>query len=430
MTILHETVELDIERAVAGGRMLARHGGRIVFVAGAIPGERVRARVTRTSRQSLWADTVEVLTASADRRDPICDPACGGLAFAHISYDRQRALKSQILADAFRRLARIDLGSPTVAPSPESGYRLRSRLHVGDGHMGFYIEGSHNICDAAATHQLMPESLAAARHLVSALGQRSGDCEAVVVSENVEGNERVLHLEPRDGTTFNGASPLITEAFSANDLRVTGVTTIVRGRLTTMWGYDAVTDTAEALLGNARSFAGVRWQRRPTSFFQGNRYLAGTLVRRVMALAVGERIADLYAGVGLFTVPLASRGAHVLSVEGDASSSEDLIANTAPWPSSVRVTRASIEEYLRRPPMPAPDSLIVDPPRTGMSGEALDRLAAWGAGSLIYVSCDPPTLARDAARLAQHGFRLLSLEGLDLFPNTPHVETIAAFARP
>src|SRR5678810_1255295 len=109
--------------------MLARHAGRIVFVDGAIPGERVRVRVTKSSRQSLWADTIEVLTPSPDRRDPICEPACGGLAFAHIGYERQRALKSQILADAFRRLARMDLGAPEIAASPESGYRLRSRLH-------------------------------------------------------------------------------------------------------------------------------------------------------------------------------------------------------------------------------------------------------------------------------------------------------------
>jgi tRNA/tmRNA/rRNA uracil-C5-methylase (TrmA/RlmC/RlmD family) len=147
--LANEILELDVERAVAGGHMLARHAGRIVFVGGAIPGERVRVRVTKSSRQSLWADTIEVLTPSPDRRDPICDPACGGLAFAHIGYERQRALKSQILADAFRRLARMDLGAPEIAASPESGYRLRSRLHVVDGRLGFFLEGSHVLCDAA-----------------------------------------------------------------------------------------------------------------------------------------------------------------------------------------------------------------------------------------------------------------------------------------
>ena len=424
----NEIIELDVERAVAGGRMLARHAGRIVFVAGAIPGERVRARVTRSSRQSLWADTVEVLTASPDRRDPICDPACGGLAFAHIGYERQRALKSQILADAFRRLARMDLGAPEVAASPEAGYRLRSRLHVVDGRLGFFLEGSHVLCEAGPTLQLRPESLDAAARVLAALGNAAAGCESIVVSENVRGSEMVVHLEPRDGARLDGAASLVEAAAAASP--VTGVSTLVRGRLTSLWGVESVTDTAESLLGNGAGFEGVRWTRRPTSFFQGNRYLAGTLVRRVLELSVGQRVADLYAGVGLFTAPLASRGIQVLSVEGDVSSSEDLTANAAPWRSAVRITRGSIEEYLKRPPMPAPDAVIVDPPRTGMSADALGGLAAWGPRSVVYVSCDPPTLARDAAKLAQDGFRLLTIEGLDLFPNTPHVETIAAFARP
>ena len=408
--------------------MLARHAGRIVFVGGAIPGERVRARVTRSSRQSLWADTIEVITPSGDRRDPICEPACGGLAFAHIRYERQRVLKSQILADAFRRLARMDLGAPEVAASPESGYRLRSRLHVVDGRLGFFLEGSHVLCDAAPTLQLRPESLDAAAGLLAGLGNAAAACEAVVVSENIRGSELVVHLEPREGARLDGASAAVEAAVTATP--VTGVTTLVRGRLTLMWGGATVTDTAESLLGNHAGFEDVRWTRRPTSFFQGNRYLAGTLVRRVLELAGGHRIADLYAGVGLFSAPLASRGAQVLAVEGDVSSCEDLAANAAPWGSSVRITRGSIEEYLKRPPMPAPDSVIVDPPRTGMSADALSGLAAWGPRSVVYVSCDPPTLARDAAKLAQDGFRLLSIEGLDLFPNTPHVETIAAFERP
>ncbi len=408
--------------------MIARHAGRIVFVSGAIPGERVRVRVTRSSRQSLWADTLEVLTPSADRRDPICEPACGGLAFAHIRYERQRALKSQILADAFRRLARMDLGAPEVAASPESGYRLRSRLHVVDGRIGFFLEGSHMLCDAAPTLQLRPESLDAAARVLAALGSAAPGCEAIVVSENVSGTELVVHLEPRDGARLDGAASLVEMAAAAAS--VTGVSTLVRGRLTSMSGIDTVTDTAESLLGGDSGFENVRWTRRPTSFFQGNRFLVGTLVRRVLELAVGQRVADLYAGVGLFSAPLASRGAQVLSVEGDVSSSEDLAVNAAPWGSAVRITRGSIEEYLKRPPMPAPDAVIVDPPRTGMSADALSGLAAWGPRSVVYVSCDPPTLARDAAKLAQDGFRLLSLEGLDLFPNTPHVETIAAFARP
>ncbi len=410
--------------------MLARHGGRVVFVAGAIPGERVRARMTRASRQALWADTVDVLTSSPDRREPVCDPVCGGLAFAHIQYSRQLTLKGQILSDAFRRLARVELSAPEVAPSPESHYRMRSRLHVDGGRTGFFLEGTHTLCDAGPTRQLSPEAVSAASDAVTALGSAAAGCDAITISENVGGTERVVLFEPRAGARLDGARSQVVATFGGGDRRVTGVATIARDRLHTLWGNEMVSDRAGSVLGVGRGFDEVRWQRRPTSFFQGNRFLLGHLVSRVLALAAGDRIADLYAGVGLFTAPLAARGSDVLAAEGDPSSVADLSANTSPWEGRVRVARGAVEELLKRPPMPSPDAVIVDPPRTGMSAEALDRLAAWGAPSLVYVSCDPATLARDASRLSQHGFRLASIEGLDLFPNTPHVEAIASFARP
>jgi 23S rRNA (uracil1939-C5)-methyltransferase len=426
-----DEIELDVERAVAGGRMLARHAGRIVFVAGAIPGERVRARVTKSSRQSLWADTTEVLQPSADRRLPVTDPACGGLAFAHIDYARQLKLKGQILADAFRRLARVDLEAPLVAPSAERGYRLRARLHVRDGRVGFFLEGTHTLCDARATGQLTPEALDAAESIVGTLGPRATDCEALVVSENVDGSERVIHLEPRDGFRLDDAAAGPVRWFEGGSGSVTGISTVVRGRLTALAGQLDVTDDATVLLGaDAARYPGAKWRRRPTSFFQGNRFLTGYLVRQVLTLATGDRVADLYCGVGLFAVPLAARGARVLAVEGDRSSLDDLTANVDRWKTSVEIWRGAIEDCLRRPPLAGPSAVIVDPPRTGMSAEALDRLAAWSPPHIVYVSCDPATLARDSARLTGHGYRLLSLEGIDLFPNTPHVEAIAAFARP
>lgn len=424
-------LEITVDRAVAGGRMLGRHEGRVVFVAGAIPGERVRVRVTRSARHSLWADTIEVLEASPDRRPPKCDPACGGLAFVHIAYGRQLALKGQILADAFRRLARLEVDPPGVLASPEAGYRLRARLHVRDGRAGFFLEGTHTLCDAGATEQLSGPAVHAAQAAVTALGTRHGDCDAVVISENVPGSERVIHLEPRAAARLDDLGDRIRALVDSGEASATGVTTIARGKLVALAGAVTVTDTPQTLFGrDAPSMAGASWSRRPTSFFQGSRFLMPVLLSRVLELARGDRVADLYAGVGLFAVGLAARGSQVLAAEGDASSLEDLSANLAPWGTRARVWRGAIEELLWRPPMPPPDAVIVDPPRTGMSAEALDHLAAWGPSFIVYVSCDPATLARDAARLSQQGFRLLSLEALDLFPNTPHVEALAAFARP
>jgi tRNA/tmRNA/rRNA uracil-C5-methylase (TrmA/RlmC/RlmD family) len=125
-------------------------------VAGAIPGERVVARVERVAKAVAHADTVDVLTASPDRR-PAADWRCGGRDYAHVAYERQRALKSEIIADAFRRLARLPLATlPPVMPSEERGYRLRARLHASGGRLGFFREGSHALCDAGATGSCRP----------------------------------------------------------------------------------------------------------------------------------------------------------------------------------------------------------------------------------------------------------------------------------
>src|SRR6185312_5063630 len=154
-------LELTIDRAVAGGRMLARHDGQVVLVRGAIPGERVRVRIERRQKKVLFAEVADVLTASEDRRAPACDLACGGSSYAHIGYDRQRALKAEIIGDAFRRIAKLPITPPEVLASPESGYRMRARLHASGGQVGFYREGTHTICDAGSTGQLRPDTVAA-----------------------------------------------------------------------------------------------------------------------------------------------------------------------------------------------------------------------------------------------------------------------------
>jgi 23S rRNA (uracil1939-C5)-methyltransferase len=424
------TLTLDVERPVAGGWMLARHEGRVIFVAGAIPGERVVARIERTARQNVWARAVEVLEASPDRREPTPDPACGGLAFAHIAYGRQRALKAEILADAFRRVARIEVDLPAIAGSPETGYRMRARLHVRAGRVGFFREGTHEICDAAGTGQLHPGAAPAAEALARALGPRLSACDAITVAESADASARVLHVEPREGARLDDVAVKAAVAAAAGAIGVTGVTTVARGRIVTLDGVPTVTDTSSALCGAGSGVdLRVQWTRHATSFFQGNRHLTGALVERVVALAAGERCADLYAGVGLFAVPLAARGTRILAVEADRSAGADLATNAAIWGKAIHIERAPVEAIVAEPPMPPPDVVVVDPPRSGASRAAIEGVAAWGAPRVVYVSCDPPTLARDAARLIAAGYLLSSLEGFDLFPNTPHVEAVAVFDR-
>jgi 23S rRNA (uracil1939-C5)-methyltransferase len=417
-------IELDIERAVPGGDMLARHDGRVVFVAGALPGERVRAVITRTRGKVAWAQVRDVLTPSPDRRDVHTDPLCGGRTYAHIRYERQLSLKADVIADAFRRIGKQPLEAPVhVEPSPETGYRLRARLHVNGVQMGFYREGSHVICSAAMTEQLTAHTLAAAEWLQATMGASLQICESVLVSETANGDARVLVCAARAGASLK---PFV--GLTLPD----GVTGLVvqssKGEFVAAGG-DQLTDASATLPGVARDGRpSVSWSRRGASFFQGNRFLVGALLDRVLAAAEG-RFVDLYAGVGLFAVSLAARGQSGLAIEGDPTSASDLALNAAPYEARLGTRVASVEVAVARPPATQPDVVVVDPPRTGISTEALAGLIAWQAPRIVYVSCDVPTLARDTQRLVAGGYRLSSIEALDMFPNTPHVECVAIFDR-
>jgi 23S rRNA (uracil1939-C5)-methyltransferase len=421
-----QRLTLTIERPVAGGRMLARHEGRVVLVSGAIPGERVVARVESVSKKVILAATVDVVAASPDRRNPICDPACGGSLYAHIEIGRQRVLKAEVVADAFRRIGRLPLDAPiSVAASPERGYRLRGRLHVQRRRAGFFLERSHRLCDAAPTAQFRDDSMAVVAQLLDWLGDDADACESVVVGETVAASGRVLHLEPIEGRDLSHLSetpPAI--------VGLTGVTTVSRGRLELLAGNGRVTDTARELCGEAGPLpADVAWTRTAASFFQGNRYLTGALLQQVLGHVQGRRVLDLYAGVGLFSVGMAARGAEVLAVEGDEVSVADLELNAARWGARLTTRQSAVEAALLTLPTGRCDTVVLDPPRTGASPEAVAGVIALGAARVVYVSCDPATLARDAALLVAGGYRLASIEAFDLFPNTAHVETLAVFDR-
>lgn len=417
-------IELDIERAVPGGDMLARHEGRVVFVAGALPGERVRAVITRTRGKVAWAQVRDVLTPSPDRRDVHTDPLCGGRTYAHIKYERQLLIKAEVIADAFRRIGKQPLDAPVhVEPSPETGYRIRARLHVNGVQMGFYREGSHVICSAAMTEQLTSSTLAAAEWLQTTMGPSLQICESVLLSETVNGDARVLVCATRAGASLkpfvglmlpDGLTGLVVQS-SKGDFVAAGV--------------DQLTDASATLPGAASAGRpSVSWTRRGASFFQGNRFLVGALLDRVLAAAEG-RFVDLYAGVGLFAVSMAARGQSGIAIEGDPVSAGDLALNAAPYEERLGTRVASVEVAVARVPATQPDVVVVDPPRTGISTEALAGLITWQAPRIVYVSCDVPTLARDTQRLGAGGYRLTSIEALDMFPNTPHVECVAIFDR-
>jgi tRNA/tmRNA/rRNA uracil-C5-methylase (TrmA/RlmC/RlmD family) len=419
-----DAIELAVDKPAAGGHMLARHEGQVVFVRGAIPGERVRVRIERSERQLAFATLVDVLEASPDRRTAAGDPACGGCSYAHVQYGRQLRLKADVIHDAFARLARAPLDRPVaVQASPERGYRMRARFHVGAAGVGFYREGTHDVCDAAQTGQMLDECVAA---VASALPAAAASAPVVSawVAENVAADQRVLHLQ-----TSAGDTPVPRRALEAarSAGQLTGCSAHAGGRLVSV-GSATVADPLTLLTGG-RAGSGTL-QRHAESFFQANRHLISRLVGDVLdSVPDSGEVLDLYAGVGLFAVSLAQSGRErITAVEGDRTSARDLAGNAASCGASLRVVQSSVEDHLAHRPR-RPGTIIVDPPRTGISRAAMEAVIRCAPARVVYVSCDPPTMARDARRLLDGGYRLSELRAYDLFPNTPHVESLGLFDR-
>jgi tRNA/tmRNA/rRNA uracil-C5-methylase (TrmA/RlmC/RlmD family) len=428
-------LDLTIEKPAAGGRMIARHDGQIVLVHAAIPGERVRAAVERIGQGVAYATTIDVLDASADRRTGIHDWACGGNVYSHIAYARQLDLKAQVIADALLRIGKVTLDAPVgVSSSPEDGYRMRARLHVRGRVLGYFREGTHGLCDPAATRQLLPDTCQLVSAVANALADGGLDgVTEVELAENVPATERALHVElsrPHVPRALAGLATLPSVVGVSASFGAAGRGSAAPARRTvTAAGTPCVLDVLE-LPGRSGATVEVRLQHHAQAFFQANRYLLARLAGRVVSLVPEGPVVDLYAGVGLFSASLAASGwASVVGVEGDRAGAVDLRANAAPFGPALAPVEMAVERYLAAHPVSPDTTVIVDPPRTGMSREASSAIAGQPARQLIYVSCDVATFARDTRKLIDAGYALSHLEAFDLFPNTAHVEALAVFSR-
>ena len=402
--------------------MIGRHDGQVILVQGAIPGERVVASVERVERQVAFASTVDVLESSSDRREIPADLTCGGCLYAHIDYRRQLALKAEVLRDAFARLGRLPIAAPAVAASPDRGYRMRARLHVRGDRVGFFREGTHDLCDAKITGQLTDATVDAAAACAESLARSGTSPAAIELTENVAADQRAAYV-----TVTGDKSPAqeaLDEALTASGL--TGVTCLGANGTSRTAGVPVVSDPLSVLTSGAAQSGSL--QRHAESFFQANRFLLPALVRAVVdAVPSGGSVLDLYAGVGLFSVSLAALGRRgITAVEGDRTSGRDLQRNAMPFAAVLRVSVDSVEQFLKRRGEQAA-TIIVDPPRTGISRDAMNAVVRANASRVVYVSCDPATMARDARRLVDGGYELTTLTAFDLFPNTPHVESLGVF---
>ncbi len=407
-------IELEIERVAHGGVFVARHDGRVVFVADAIPGERVAARVSDQGKERFWrAETVEVLEASPDRREHVWSEAsvdraperrAGGAEFGHIRIERQRELKGEVLREALSRMAGLEVAvevapvDPALAPGASlddgTGWRTRMRLHVGaDGRVGPYAARSHTIVPVASVPLAVPELAA---------------------------------LSPLDDR-FPGASAIDLVAPSVGDpaIVMASVERMPRG----------VRPTIEERVGD-RTFRLDR-----DGFWQVHRGAAATLTRAVQELIDGDlfdpRAAnhDLYGGVGLLAAAVGDRfgeTVRITTVESDARATEHAGANLAEWLGARAVT-ARVDRYLAELLSDGAAeraglrdaTIVLDPPRAGAGREVVERLAELRPRQLVYVACDPVAFARDVGLFRERGYELDALRAVDLFPNTHHVEAVA-----
>jgi 23S rRNA (uracil1939-C5)-methyltransferase len=344
--------------------------------------------------------------------------------FSHIAYPRQLAIKRQVIDDAFARIGHLTPPAPVpVAPSPEEGYRMRARLHVRGGRLGFFREGTHDVCDPRPTRQLLPATCDALERFADAMRSLAINAvREIEVAENVDASHRALLLEISAAVDSHAL-----ERLAATD-GVTGVASRLGSH-----GDPYVVDRITLDSGGP-----VTLRRHVAAFFQGNRHLLRDFVSHVVGqVPDASDLLDLYAGVGLFSISAAvARGARVTAVEGDRIAASDLAFNAAESAAAVTPVHQPVEDFVQgqqagavRSGPNASLAVIADPPRTGLSPEAVDGVMELGAERLVYVSCDVATLARDARKIVDAGYVLSRADAFDLFPNTPHVETVVVFDR-
>lgn len=405
--LLGRVVELEVGGLAHGGDAVGHlPDGRACFVAYAVPGERVRARVTDARRRWARATTVEVLEASPDRVVPPCPlfgpDRCGGCTLQHIAPARQATLLADVIADQLRRIGHLEPPGGTVEVlrphAPDGlGYRSRARFAVTpDGRLAFRRARSHDLQPVGHCPLLTP----AADDALRAVATGWAGVEEVTLQAGTDGD--------------------VTLAVRANDTdpRVPGTFATVGGTGTPRGDGPAVAH---------HEVAGRMHRTGATSFFQASVAAAEVLVdlvRRAAEVAPGARVVDCYAGVGLFSAALAADGAHVTAIEAHGPACADARANTAGLP--VEVVQADVADARVEAPV---DVVVLDPPRTGAGAPVLTRLAGLDPARIVSVSCDPATFARDARVLVDAGYELTAVTGVDQFTHTGHVELVGTFTR-
>jgi 23S rRNA (uracil1939-C5)-methyltransferase len=419
------TFEFTPSKLVYGGDALGHYQGRTVLVPGALPGERVEAEEVRSAKGVLRARTLRVLTPARERVAPPCPyfGRCGGCQYQHLGYEHQREWKREILRETLRRIGKIAWNGEIPVHSAEPwNYRNQAQLKVSRGpggaiELGFFEAESHRLVPVDTCLILSPrlnEVLAGLR-CAEWLGLAGGCREIELLSDDRD--EKVMVTFRGDFTPENSAA--LAQMCLENLPGVTSVTFKSERK--------SLTEGAPVITIRAGEF---EYRVSPGSFFQASRFLIGNLVEAATREVSGKLALDLYAGVGLFTLPLAQNFEQVVGVEGNEGAAADLAANARQHGfKNVRAVAESAYDFLRRFAQAGPDLVLLDPPRAGVGGPSLQLLGRHRPARIHYVSCHPPTLARDLASLSELGYCVNSIEMFDFFPQTAHIECLAKLTR-
>ena len=395
-------MQIEIEKLVYGGDGLARVDREVVMTPFVLPGECVE--VEREPKRSgiARARLETVLTASPERIVAECPyfGRCGGCHYQHATYEAQVRAKAAILSETLERVGKIRDHPKIEAITGEPWqYRNRVQLHFAEGRVGYREMRSRNLI--AIDH--CPISSPKLNEAIGKLSQLVRDRRWPDFVETIElfTNEREIQLN-----VLETRKPVAQRFF------------------------DWVSDEIEGLTPGAIEYEGLRVSY--GSFFQVNRFLIAALVQAVIPDSRGTEALDLYAGVGLFSVPLAARFAKVIAVESGSGAVRDLGVNAdrarLQIEGSIEAHVDSVDGFLAGYEG-RPDLVLADPPRTGLGVRVAERLAAIGPREIVLVACDPSTLARDAAVLLKAGYAIEKLTLIDLFPQTFHIESIVRFRK-
>jgi 23S rRNA (uracil1939-C5)-methyltransferase len=426
-----EELRLSIEKLVYGGDGLAHADGNTVFVPYVLPGEEVRATAKSKKKKLIWAELLEVTSAAKERGKAKCShfQKCGGCHYQHFSAGEQLRLKKEILRETLSRLGGISWDGAIAEHSAEPyGYRNRAQWAVRSGMpraIGYYVPESSVIVPIDECPVLSPR-------LTHAFLQLQEMARGGTLPEGI------LEIEAfADSADEKIALNVAFEKFTKPAAELAASFRGALPELESLLLLDQKKDRFE-LTGPGYLYhhaCGYTYRVSHLSFFQVNRFLIEDLLKTVTSNVRGGLALDMYAGVGFFTLPLAKAFEKVVSVDANLAATRDLYANAEAAGVSITSHNEHAEDFLKKT-TEKPDFVVLDPPRAGLGAQAAEKLAELGAAEIVYLSCDPSTLARDLAVLTgsprkpkeiigpKIRYEISEMHLFDLFPQTFHIETL------